>query len=105
MERVGFHVRVAAFLVDLFLLALFVHCAVAAELYLNENASWGEFGGLPAAALWLVPAVYAVLEILLAATPGKKILRLTIAGDDGRPAPRRALLARAGLKYSPLPFA
>ena len=105
MERVGFHLRVAAFLIDFAVVALGVHAALALDFYLNDRQGMGNFGVVTAAGAWLAIACVGLTEALASTSPGKKMLGLTIGGEEGRRPPRRALLTRAALKYAPLLFA
>ena len=88
MKRTGFWLRALATGIDLALLGAF---AVAVGLILQPDASVdGEarhdaarmayIGGVVVAAFWLL---LTLLEVLFAATPGKMILRISIANANG----------------------
>ena len=74
MERVGFHVRVAAFLIDLAVFALAAHAACALDVYVNEG-SMSNFGMITAAGAWLTLAGLGLMEALPGVTPGKRAMR------------------------------
>ena len=105
MERAGFYVRTAAFLVDLLLFAVIAHLAAAVDLYLNLRGGWNDFGGRTVTIAWLTLVIFGVLEWTLGSTPGKRVMGLSIRAEDGRPAAPGALRVRAGFKYLPALFA
>lgn len=102
MERIGFYRRAGAFLADLVLFTVVAHAAAALDFYLNAHTSWSDFGAITVSVSWLTLVGLGVMEVLLAATPGKRLLGLKIGTEERTPAPRRALLVRAALKYVPV---
>src|SRR5690348_2587126 len=102
MERVGFYTRAAAFLIDLLLFALVSHVALAIEWNLYQSGTWHLFGGLTVGAAWTTLALFGVLEAVVATSPGKRLLGLSVAAADGRIAPRRATFIRAAFKFAPV---
>jgi uncharacterized RDD family membrane protein YckC len=105
MHRVGFLPRLAAFLIDLGIFTVAVHFLTAVDVVLNLSTALNNFGivSLLGGAVMLVG--YGFLEVLMAATPGKRVAGLTIAGDDGRPAARGRLMKRWAAKHAPVFFA
>ena len=100
MERVGFYPRAAAFLIDLMLFVLVVHVAAAIDWSLYESQGWRMFGALTAGAAWITLAAMGLLEALEGTSPGKRLMKVAIAAEDGRRAPRRTLFIRAIYKYA-----
>jgi uncharacterized RDD family membrane protein YckC len=105
MERVGFHVRAAAFLIDLLVFAVVAHVAIAIEWNLYESGTWHLFGVITSGAAWTTLAVLGVLEALVGTSPGKRLIGISIAADDGRTPPRRAMMIRAAFKFAPVVLA
>src|SRR4051812_39440017 len=102
MERVSFHGRVAAFLLDLFLFAVAAHVAVGIDLAVYQTANTGYFGAITWVGFFAALLTVFGLEVLLGRSPGKRLLGLTVAADDGRPAPRGVHLKRAAFKFAPV---
>jgi len=102
MERVGFHTRAAAFLIDLLLVAIVSHLVAIIELNLFQSGSWHLFGVLTAGAAWTTLALLGVLEAVRGTSFGKKFVGIAIAGAEGRPAPAGALLIRTLFKFAPV---
>jgi uncharacterized RDD family membrane protein YckC len=109
MRRAGFGIRLGAAAID------------AAAMYLAATLAGGAFvayyfvlrtgGSPPANANFLLPMLasrasvwlaYSLTEVLGAATPGKRILKLHVAETGGEPAALGRRLARWVLKYSPM---
>lgn len=86
MKRVGFWLRSVALIIDL---AVVVICWVGGIVILDPKSD-------QAISIFLVSVFLAlsVLDVILAATLGKLILRLYIAKSDGTPADRWTLLLR-----------
>ena len=105
MERIGFHSRAAACLLDLVLLAIIVHLAAAIDVFINESRGAGYFGGVTWAGVALSILICAILESTSGASPGKRIMGLVIAADDGSRASRGALLRRGLIKFCPFALA
>lgn len=105
MQRIGFHLRAAACLLDLVLLAIVVHVAAAVDVFINESRGVRYFGGVTWAGVILSILVCAVCEATSGASPGKRIMGLVIAADDGGPASRGALLRRTLIKFCPFGLA
>jgi uncharacterized RDD family membrane protein YckC len=105
MHRVGFLPRLAAFLIDLAIFTVAVHFLTAVDILLNLTTSLNNFGivSLLGGAVLLIG--YGLLEVLMAATPGKRLAGLTIAADDAQPAARGRLLKRWAAKHVPVFFA
>jgi uncharacterized RDD family membrane protein YckC len=102
MERVGFHTRAAAFLIDLLLFAVVAHVAIAIEWNLYQSGTWHLFGVITCGAAWTTLALFGVLEAVAGTSPGKRLVGVSIAADDGRTPPRRALMLRAAFKFAPV---
>ena len=105
MDRASFYHRSAAFLVDLFVFAVLANAAAVVDFLLNQNTSYADFGAITAGGAWGTLMLLGILEATVGRTPGKWIAGLAIAMEDGRPATRRRLLARAAYKYAPVVLA
>lgn len=105
MDRVGFLPRLGAFLIDLAIFAAAVHLFMFIDVYVNLTTPFNNFGlvSLIGGAFLLVG--YGLFEVMMAATPGKRIAGLVIASEDGMPAPRMALLKRWAVKQVAVFFA
>jgi uncharacterized RDD family membrane protein YckC len=99
-QRASFHARVAAGLIDLMTLAITIHGCALIDVYLNENTGLNYIGMVTWSGFGAVTLLLMLLEVFQAATPGKRLMKLVIAGADGKPAPRPALLKRAFVKYA-----
>jgi len=104
MDRIGFQQRAAAFLIDLGVVMIAAHLIVLVDVLLNESGSYNFFGVISAGGSALLVLSYGLMEIFSAGTLGKRIMGLTIAMDDGAPAPRGRLMRRWAIKQSPLFF-
>jgi uncharacterized RDD family membrane protein YckC len=102
MERVGFHPRAAAFLIDLLLFAIVAHLVAVIELNLFQSGSWHLFGVLTMGAAWMTLVLLGLLEAVRGTSFGKKFMRIELAGADGRPAPASARLIRTLFKFAPV---
>jgi uncharacterized RDD family membrane protein YckC len=100
IERVGFHTRVAALLVDVFILAIIAHAGAGLDMLANDASTLNYFGFITCTAVCCAAVTAIVLEGIVGATPGKWALGLIVAADDGRPASRRARWRRALFKHS-----
>lgn len=121
--RVGFWLRVAATVIDavvVWVVAFVLRDVVTSLIpgYLAESAARTKASMDPnvnipepmikaldvmnrwAAAAGIVSVIYALAEILLARTPGKLLLGLRIAREDGRPATLGRLALRFVIKQS-----
>jgi uncharacterized RDD family membrane protein YckC len=105
MHRVGFLPRLAAFLIDLGIFTVAVHLFTAVDVLINLATPLNYFGIVSLLGGSVLLLGYGFLEVLLAATPGKKLAGLVIASDDGQPATRRTLLKRWAAKHIPVFFA
>ena len=105
MDRVGFHSRAAAFLIDLLLFAAVAHVAIAIDWNLFQSGTWHLFGVITAGAAWTTIALFGILEAVAGTSPGKRLLGISIAADDGRTPLRRTLLLRAAFKFAPVVLA
>jgi uncharacterized RDD family membrane protein YckC len=94
MERVGFIHRLGAFLIDLVICTIAVHCLTAVDLVLNITTNLNNFGIVSLVGGGLLLLGYGFAEALTATTPGKRLTGIVIASADGAPASRRALLIR-----------
>jgi len=103
MDRAGFYPRVAAFLCELLLFFVVVHAALAldARAYLQSIYNYEDFGVITGAFAAIFVIVFALLEGLGLGTPGKRLMRLAIAADDGTRASRGMLWRRVAVKYMP----
>ncbi len=104
MERVGFQQRTGAFFIDLGLLMVGVHLLIVVDVLVNQQDNYDNFGLISGCGGALLILVYSLLEIFWARTPGKRIMGLVIARDDGTPATRRMLAKRWAVKQSPVFF-
>src|SRR5205814_9096547 len=104
MERVGFQQRTGALLIDLGLLMKIGSVLIMVDVLVNELDNYDNFGLISGAGGALLILVYSLLEIFWARTPGKRIMGLVIARDDGTPATRRILAKRWAVKQSPVFF-
>jgi uncharacterized RDD family membrane protein YckC len=102
MERVGFHVRAAAFVVDLLLFAVIAHVTAAIECNLYVSGSWRLFGAITGGVAWITLMGFGFLEAIFGTSPGKQLVGCAIARGDASPASRRALLIRAMFKFAPV---
>jgi uncharacterized RDD family membrane protein YckC len=102
-RRAGFWIRAAAALLDLcvgFLPAVVL--AAVAVTFLEDRLSEPATNRLYAGLLLSLFLAYTSLEVWIAATPGKMLLRLVIAAPGGAPADRWTLALRWSTKYAPL---
>jgi uncharacterized RDD family membrane protein YckC len=94
-QRVGFGPRLGAALLDAVIMIPIIFLAVPAFVVMEQQGRL-----TPAVAyvliigLSLVGIAYSAFEIFKAATPGKMILKLRIASEDGTPADTGKLTAR-----------
>src|SRR5437899_1091405 len=102
--RVGLHTRVASFLIDFFLLALVVHICVLIDLFLNEQQGFNFIGAVTWAGFGVMSILFVLFDAVLRGSPGKRMMRLIIADEDGGEASRGALWKRALFKHSPCIF-
>jgi uncharacterized RDD family membrane protein YckC len=105
MERIAFLPRLGAFLLDLGLFTAAVHLFLFVDVFINIHTPVNNFGvvSLLGGAFLLIG--YGLSEVLMAATPGKRLAGLVIAAEDGSPAPRKALLKRWAVKQIAVFFA
>jgi uncharacterized RDD family membrane protein YckC len=105
MDRVGFLPRLGAFLIDLGIFAVGVHLFMFVDIYVNIATPLNNFGivSLLGGAFFLIS--YGLFEVIMAATPGKRIAGLAIGQDDGMPATRRSLFKRWAVKQIAVFFA
>lgn len=105
MERIAFLPRLGAFLLDLGLFTAAIHLFLFVDVYVNLRTAVNNFGvvSLLGGAFLLIG--YGLSELLMAATPGKRLAGLVIAAEDGTPASRRALLKRWAVKQIAVFFA
>jgi uncharacterized RDD family membrane protein YckC len=105
MHRVAFLPRLAAFLIDLAIFTVAVHLLLLVDVFVNMRTGLNHMGivSLLGGALLLVG--YGLFEVLLAATPGKRLAGLVIAAENGDPATRGALLKRWAAKQVAVFFA
>src|SRR5438045_6800368 len=105
MERIGFQQRTGAFFIDLGLAMILVHLLIVVDLLLNQFDRYsGTFGLISGGGGALLILLYGLFEIFWARTPGKRIMGLIIAREDGTPASRRILAKRWAVKQSPIVF-
>src|SRR5438270_563576 len=102
MKRTGFWLRALAIGIDLAILMVF---AVLVQLIVEpdplaqgEAARLVQIGGVVIATFWLV---LTLLEVLFAATPGKMLLRISIANANGTEALTSTLWLRWFAKNFP----
>jgi len=105
MDRVGFLPRLGAFLIDLGIFAVGVHLFMFIDVYVNLTTPLNNFGiiSLLGGAFFLIS--YGLFDVIMAATPGKRIAGLAIAHDDGMPATRGSLFKRWAVKQIAVFFA
>jgi uncharacterized RDD family membrane protein YckC len=101
---VGFHARVAAFLFDFFLLALVVHICALIDLFMNEQRNFNFAGAITWSGFGVMVLSFVFLDAVLRGSPGKRLMRLAIAGADGGRPSRAALWKRTLIKHSPCIF-
>jgi uncharacterized RDD family membrane protein YckC len=94
----------ASFLIDFFLLAVVVHICALIDLYMNEQQNMNFAGAITWVGFGVMMVMFALLDVMLRASPGKRIMRLVIAHEDGREASRSALWKRTLIKHSPCIF-
>jgi hypothetical protein len=102
MSRVGFFPRTAAFMIDLGAFLVFAHFFVWLDVMLNGSSGLNAFGPVSLGGGSVFLAVYSLLDVFGSGTPGKHAMGLVVAGEDGHPAPRRALLGRWAVKFFPV---
>ena len=105
MDRVGFLPRLGAFLIDLGIFAAAVHLFMFIDVYVNITTSLNDFGLICLLGGTFLLLGYGLFEIMMAATPGKRIAGLVIGAADGMPAPRKALFKRWAAKQIAVFFA
>jgi uncharacterized RDD family membrane protein YckC len=105
MDRVGFLPRLGAFLIDLGIFAAAIHLFMLIDVYVNLTTSLNDFGLISLLGGGFLLLGYGLFEVIMAATPGKRIARLVIASDDGLPATRKALFKRWAVKQIAVFFA
>ncbi|HEV8291170.1 MAG TPA: RDD family protein [Tepidisphaeraceae bacterium] len=104
MERQGFGIRLAAFLVDF--VFLFIASVIIGVLFgLGFSVRMGTAAFAVGAGYILVSEsitlAYWSTEVFMAASPGKKLLGLAIANEDGTSAPPDRLWIRFAIKHAP----
>src|SRR5438105_6892871 len=102
--RVGLHTRVASFLIDFFLLAVVVHLCALIDLFMNEQRSFNFAGAITWAGFGVMVILFMLLDRALRGSPGKRLMRLIIAHEDGTGASPSALWKRTLIKHSPCIF-
>ena len=112
MERKGFGIRFVAYLIDLvimiFVIGGFVSLIIAGSFTVSmgtPNTTAGQAataGAMRTATILgtLLALGYASLEIFMAQSVGKMLLKLKIADQSGAPAPMNQLITRYAIKYS-----
>src|SRR5258706_10479152 len=105
MDRVGFLPRLGAFLLDLVIFAAAVHLFMLIDVYVNITTSFNNFGLICLLGGAFLLLGYGLFEIIMSATPGKRIAGLAIAADDGLPATKKALFKRWAVKQIAVFFA
>lgn len=103
MERIGFGARFGAALIDVVILIItmsIVGVVFGAGAF--AMASAGQMTGFSIGTLivMLIPLAYTSTEILMAGTPGKKVLKLAIRNEDGSVADQETLAKRWAFKSS-----
>jgi uncharacterized RDD family membrane protein YckC len=103
MERIGFGPRLGAMLIDF--LIIIVGMSILGILF-----GLGSFGLLAGGSVTgfsigmilisLIPIAYSYTDVLMAATPGKKALKLVIRNEDGSEAEQQTLIKRWAFKNS-----
>ena len=93
------------FFIDLGIFAVGVHLFMFVDVYVNITTPLNNFGiiSLLGGAFFLIS--YGLFEVIMAATPGKRIAGLAIAHDDGMPATRGSLFKRWAVKQIAVFFA
>ncbi len=88
-NRAGFGIRLLAGVLDLLIfLSIYSALSLVIRRYLHRSPAWvSVFVGNSLA------LVYGLSEVVWAATPGKRMLRLRIGGADGANAARGAVAA------------
>jgi hypothetical protein len=102
MSRVGFFPRTAAFMIDLGAFLAFAHVFAWLDVVLNNGTTLNAFGPVSLGGGVLFLTVYSLMDVFGSGTVGKYTMGLVIAGEDGHPAPRRALLGRWAVKFLPV---
>src|SRR6267142_4142234 len=105
MERVGFQCRLLALLIDIVLVVIAMHPIILLDLMREERRNYNSFGFITAAGMIVLLFAYGLLDIFWQGTPGKRIMGLIIARDDGSRPTRGALVKRWAIKHSPIFFA
>src|SRR6266446_5736964 len=104
MERQGFGIRLAAFLVD-FVFLLVINIILGLIFGLGFGVRFGVAAAQASRACSLVFTLvvlgYWSMEIFNAASPGKKLLGLKIGSETGSPATQNQLVIRYLAKNSP----
>jgi len=102
MSRVGFFPRTAAFMIDLGAFLAFAHLFAWVDVQLNDRTNLRAFGPVSFGGGIVFLTAYSLLDVFGSGTPGKHTMGLVIAGEDGHPASRRALLGRWAVKFLPV---
>ena len=104
MERQGFGIRLAAFLID-FVILLVVNVVLGLMFGLGFGVRIGNAAAQASIAysfiFTLIALGYWSTEIFMAASPGKKLLGLQIGSATGAPATQNELIVRYLAKNSP----
>jgi uncharacterized RDD family membrane protein YckC len=104
MERQGFGIRLAAFLVD-FVIVVAINIVLGLVFGLGFGVRFGSAAAHAGAGYALISTLvvlgYWSTEIFMAASPGKKVLGLQIGSETGSPATQNELIVRYLAKNSP----
>lgn len=103
MERIGFGPRFGAMLIDIVIIMvgmsiLGILFGLGAMGFLGGGSITGFSIGMILVAL--IPIAYSYTDVLMAATPGKKVLKLVIRNEDGSQADQQTLTKRWAFKNS-----
>lgn len=112
MERKGFGIRLGAVAIDIgFLIVISMVLSLILLGSMQVSFSSGQLQvtadmlrklQLYGIVSGLVMLAYAATELFMGRTPGKMILGLSIAGENGTPAPMGQLATRWAVKWSPV---
>src|SRR5262245_49842174 len=104
MERQGFGIRLAAFLIDIVILIV-VNIILGLMFGLGFGVRFGTAAAHSSLAFSLLFTLLALgywaTEVFMAASPGKKVLGLQIGSATGAPATQNELIVRYLAKNSP----
>jgi uncharacterized RDD family membrane protein YckC len=101
MERAGFYPRAAALFLDLLLFSVEAHLAVLADMWAGDALHTHDFGTISGVGVILAVISFVLFDLFPSGSPGKRLMRLRIAAEDGSDAPRPVLARRAVAKFAP----